>query len=212
MQSIMPLAVSLLVLAAILLLAILVVIVWLQKQQSSSNRETQTFLSTLLRETLTTLSESQAAQLQAVRQSSETTTERLSSQLSSAQTQLLEHSARQTRELATVMSSSVNQATSSVSSTAKQLGELLASAQAMNATKDPIAFQQVRGAAFPFASEEGAEPYTSTEDLARQDAERAEGLRIAERSLATIMNISGVQDDEPYAAAGSFFGAAPAAP
>jgi nitrogen fixation/metabolism regulation signal transduction histidine kinase len=212
MQSILPLVISSLVLAAILLLAILATIIWLQRLQSQTNRETQTFLSNLLRETLTTLSESQAAQLSAIRGSSEMTLERLSSQLSSAQTQFLQHLQGQTRELATMMSTSVNQATSSVSSTATQLAELLASAQAMNATKDPIAFQQVRGAAFPFAGDNVAEPYTSTEELAQQDAEQAAALRVVDQSLATIMNLSGVQDERPYPAAGSGFGPAPAAP
>lgn len=211
MSSTSALAISSLVLGAILLLAILATIIWLQRQQTQTNQQTQTFLKSLLQETVTTLSESQTAQLSAIRSSSEMTTEKLSSQLSSAQTQFLQHLLVQTRELATVMSSSVNQATSSVSSTATQLGELLASAQAMNATKDPIAFQQVRGAAFPFAGDNSAEPYTSTEELAYQDAENAAALRTVDQSLATIMNLSGVQDVDPYPAAGSGLGPAPAA-
>lgn len=212
MSSTEALAISSLVLAAILLLGILATIVWLQKQQSQTNRETQSFLSTLLERSLSTLSESQSLQLQALRESQTQTQERLSSQLSSAQTQFLQHQQVQTQELAVAMSTSVNQATSSVSSTAKLLAELVASSQAMLATKDSIAFQQVRGASLPFAGDNGTEPYASTEDLAQADAERAAALRLADESLATIMKFTGVQDDEPYAAAGSFYGAAPAAP
>lgn len=216
MESTATLAISSLVLGGILLLAILAVIVWLQRQTSLQNRETQNFLSSLLRETVMTLSESQSLQLSSIRESSETTTERLSSQLSSAQTQLLQHQSAQIRELATMMSASVNQATSSVSSTAKQLGELLASAQAMNATKDPISFQQVRGASFPFAGDNGTEPYTSTEDLAYRDAQarvNTEAMQAVDQSLATIMSFAGVQDDQPFPVAGSGLpGSAPAAP
>jgi len=215
MSSTEALAISSLVLGAILLLAILAVIVWLSRQQHQSTREQQTFLASFVTQSMTSLSESQRLQLEAVRTSAESMMERLSSQLSSAQTQFLQHQQVQTQELAVAMSTSVNQATSSVSSTAKQLGELLASAQAMNATKDPIAFQQVRGAAFPFASESGAEPYTSTEDLAYQDAENAareQSLRTVDQSLSTIMSFAGVTNDEPYPTAGSGTGLWPAAP
>lgn len=212
MESAATLAISSLVLGAILLLGILVVIVWLQRQTSQTSREQQQFLSTLLSQSLNSLSESQSVQLTAIRESAERTQERLSSQLSSAQTQFLQHQQVQTQEVMVALSSSVNQATSSVSSTATQLAELVASSQAMIASKDPIAYQQVRAAAFPFAADNGTEPYTSTEDLARADAERTENLRIAEQSLATIMNLSGVQDDNPYPAAGALFGPASAAP
>lgn len=207
MELTATLAISSLVLAAILLLAILAVIVWLQKQSSQSNRESMTFLSTLLERTMSSLSELQTSQLASLRQSSEMTTERLSSQLSSAQTQFLQHLQVQTQELATTMSTSVNQATSSVSSTARTLAELLASSQAVVAAKDPIAYQQIRGATFPFSGDDGAEPYTSTEDLAQHDAEaeaaRVAGLQLAEQGLATIMSNLGVENVEPYPAAGS---------
>ena len=203
MESTATLAISLLVLAAILLLAILAVIVWLQTQQSRSNRESQTFLSSFLTQALSSLSESQSVQLAAIRESSTTTVEKLSSQLSSAQTQFLQHQQVQTQEVMVALSTSVTRAVDSTSSTARQLAELVASSQAMLATKDSIAFQQVRGASPPFASDDAAEPYTSTEDLALADAERAAAVRMADQSLATIMKFTGVQDDEPYAAAGA---------
>lgn len=211
MQSNEALAIWSLVLGATLLLAIMALIVWLQMQQSRTNREQQSFLTSFVTTTLSTLSESHRQQSEALRSSAESMQERLSSQLSSGQTQLLQHLQVQTQEVMVTLASSVNQATSSVSSTASDLAKLVASSQAMIATKDPIAFQHVRGAALPFADDNQAGPYTSTEDLAYEDAQRQADIRVAEQGLAQIMKMAGVSNDEPYPVAGSGFAQAAAA-
>lgn len=205
MESAATLAISSLVLGAILLLAFLAVVVWLQTQQSRQNRESQTFLTSLLTSTLSSLSESQSLQLQSLRQASEQTTLTLSSQLSSAQTQFLQHQQVQTQEVMVALSTSVGRAVDSISSTTRQLSDLVASSQAMIATKDSIAYQQVRGASLPFTGDDGAGPYTSVEELAQNDADRAEAARLAEQGLAAIMNMAGVQSVDPYPAAGAAF-------
>lgn len=211
MSSILPLA----ILFAILLLALIGAVIFLLLQQTKTNRQVMEAAQTAARENLTFLSSLQQQTLSSLTESSAATQERLSSQLSASQTQLLQHLEVQTQEVMTTLASSVNQATASTSSTARLLSDLVASSQAMIAAKDSIAFQQIRGASIGVTDPGDGMPYPSTEDLAQRDAEaeaaRLHGLRIVNEGLASIMKIAGVPDVDAYPAAGSAFLPAPQA-
>jgi hypothetical protein len=159
------------------------------------------------RESLTFLSETTRQQQEAQNQLMSSLLQQNSQQHSVSQERYLSHLNEQTQQVMLTTSEAVTAATSSVSSTAKTLADLLATSQAVIATKDPMAYQTVRGAAFSEPETNATRPYTSTEDLALADAqaeaERQAGIALADQALSSIMNLSGVTSDQPYPAAGA---------
>lgn len=189
----------LVLLFSVLLLGLLAAITFLQVHLTRSNRETLSFLTKL-----------QESQQEATRSFTTQMLERLSSQNSSAQQEMLSYLQMQQEQVMVHLSTASTAATSSISSTATKLADALTSAQAMIASKDPMAYQVVRGAATPFAGDQGTAPYTSTDDLAMAEAARrkAESDRNADTALKTILDLAGAANVEPFPAAGTGFFAA----
>lgn len=181
---------------AVLLLALLGTVAFLQVLQSRQNRESMTFLSKL-QETSSEATRNLALQM----------LQQLSSQSSSDRAETLSHLQMQTEQVMQLLSGTVTQVTGSMSSTANRLSEIVSSSQAMIASKDAMAYQVVRGASTPFPADTGTGPYTSTDDLAQADAEaqarKAASDRAADEALALIRSMAGVQNVDPYPAAGT---------
>jgi hypothetical protein len=186
----------------LVLLALLAAIMlwgWLQNRQSSQQQS-------LLTNLFLQQQEANRTQQEAMREWMSSVLQQNSSQLSASQERAQQYLREQTQQVMTTLATTVNLATSSLGSTATELSELVGASQTLIAARDSITYQAIRGAEHGFTDEGGMEPYTSTEELAFADAERARAVREADRVMEHIRGLTGVKNDEPYPAAGTAFG------
>ena len=191
----------LVILSTLLLLALLAATVQMSLMQHRANREQMSLLQNLVERTMAAATEGSTRMLSEI-----------SSQLSESQVSMMMHLQETTKSQTQATQVAMTQATGSLGSTIARLSELLRETTAIAAASDVAGYQVMSAAPAPADSE----PYTSTEDLAYEEALRgqiAAGQRYADEALNKIANLMGVPDESHYPVAGSDFGfPAPTAP